>query len=294
MRQPRPADPWRPEAEVVDEGEVRLVAVAHRRALAQPLVVLTAGIILVAAAVWKPWQGPTTAEPSPSQAPAAVVATPTERPPSDVQIAESDIRLSAPGASLPRLYGLNLSYMGESDPHRDWGVVVAYVPRVLVTAALKSGATSVSPSVDWESIDPPVRAPGPTLDDTGLVSVAIAATWPSDVEAVDVSLLYFGGPAAGGDAQATDPHGRSMPLSRPVPILAHIVAATDGLHLSTAFVPWPRLPGTFFFPPAPAATSLVGWLSGGWPAGQYEYVITDSEGSVTALPFTLVGAAGPG
>jgi hypothetical protein len=49
-----------------------------------------------------------------------------------------------------------------------------------------------SPVVSWERIEPGHPTPGPVLDHPAVVSVGVAATWPSDVQTVAGHLVTFG------------------------------------------------------------------------------------------------------
>jgi hypothetical protein len=237
---------------------------------------------VLGAAVLKPWETSRTPERAAATplagASGALLPATTSGPAAAPPAAAAPIRPSLQG---PFIAGLNLAVMGTADPHRGWGVAVAYVPRNQIDAVVGRGDPAITPVVSWELIEPGRRPPGPTLDHADVINVAIAATWPIGMQPRSIRL--WSSPAVG-----PNPSAHSSPSTTP----AHAVGLGTSLAAqvqAAAGEPVGALiePGDFYLPPATRTDAPGGWIGNGWPAGPYALEVVTDDGARTILPFTL-------
>ena len=235
--------------------------------------------LLLGAAVWKPWEG---GRPAPGSIPAPIptgavgqlLPAATNGPAGTVAPART------PEPSV-RFAGLDLEFMGISDPHAAWGVAVAYVPSTFFANAAARGSSVVTPVVSWELIEPGGRTAAPTLDHPRSTSVAVGATWPVGTRPVAIRLISFG------------PSARPSP--NPAAVHRVVLGATLAARLQTASGERPGVgltSGAFFLPSPTPSDSASDWLGHGWPAGTYGFEIDLEGGSRLTLPFRIGGSIG--
>ncbi len=249
-----------------DSQRPELVRVGGGRRLGPSVVVIVAAVVLVGAAIVKPWQASdqSAASAGPS---ASAVASHTEAalPSPDVPGG------SAPGGSRPTpgvgsqlFHGLDLTFLGTYDPHPGWGVAVASVPTGELPAA--TGAPPRVPVEDWHAVNPNAPGPGPTVDQSGSTTIAVAVTWPAGTQPTSVGLDYLGLVAPSGSSRPDSSIGRARFL-------------------------WFRGSGAFYVAPASVVPEdPAGWLARGWPAGSYAFSVTRPDGSNAILYFSLSGS----
>jgi hypothetical protein len=275
---------------VQDRPEVVRVIPGAR---AEPvLVAVLAVTVLVGAAIWKPWSnGPDAVA---RQVPAEVVVQPRITPRAATPIADGvivTVRGDQPIA------GLDISRMGLADAHRAWGVAAAYVPVTQIAVATRRRLSSVRPVVDWHAVEPgnPV-APGNRVElpATGqaISTVALAVTWPSTKSPRDIRLFYRSPGVQNEPELSTRLRTREMSLVRPLPGIAMFSWQADGEAVDTSDAAWTHASGVFYLPPSdPLPTRPRHWLTSGWPAGAYEFRVTDADGT-SVVAFWLRGASG--
>jgi len=249
-----------------DSQRPELVRVGGRRQIGPSLLVLVAAVLLVAAAIWKPWQA--NGEPAASGGPPASAVT------SDLAVAGSSSpgatagsvpggSAASPGAGPQLFHGLDLSFLGTYDPHSGWGVAVASVPTNEIPPA--TGAPPLIPVEGWQAVNPNAAGPGPSLDHSGSTTIAVAVTWPAGAQPVSVGLEYLG---------PVKPSGSPRPDGPNSPFL------------------WFRGSGAFYLGPTSAvADDPSGWLARGWPAGRYAFHVTQADGVSAILLFRLSGTS---
>jgi hypothetical protein len=249
-----------------DSQRPELIRVGGGRRLAPSLMVVVTAVVLVGAAIWKPWQAAD--RPAASAGPSAAA---TAGSPAATGSSPGGPAGSAPGGGPPTpgpqpllFHGLDLAFLGTYDAHTGWGVAVASVPTNEVPTA--TGAPPLVPVVDWQAVNPRANGPGPTLDPSGSTTLAVAVTWPAGTQPVSVGLDYLG---------PVTPSGSQRP---------------DGPAGSPRFQ-WLRGSGAFYVAPTSAvADDPSGWLARGWPAGNYEFFVTQLDGSNAILFFKLSGS----
>jgi hypothetical protein len=263
-----------------------LVRVGRRNGTRRLVLGLGVAAVLVGAAIWKPWDG---ARPV-GAARATDLADATG---SLLPAATSGSRgsLGAVGTPPPAGFefaGLNLTIMGHADPHRDWGVAVAYVPANQISTATARGSRTVTPVVDWVLVAPGSPAPGPTMDHPGVVSVAVTATWPDEVSPVALRLMRAD------SAVLSNPAPSRSPIRSPIPSVTPPTCCLIAFGPSLLAMIADRVPafssGEFFLPPVKLVPlDPAGWLGKGWPAGAYAFEVESGSGVVMTLPFTIGG-----
>lgn len=113
-----------------------LVSVGRRDELQRAAMVVLAAAVLVAAAVWKPWEGGrATTRDAPAVPAVAVDASGTSTGQTDT------------------FAGLDLSPMRNATLQARWGVAVAYLPRERIEGATQRRSPTVTPTVDWRVIE---------------------------------------------------------------------------------------------------------------------------------------------
>jgi hypothetical protein len=279
--------------EFVDDDQPTVVRLTgrHARSTAAAVVVAT---MLVGVAVWKPWGGgPVATAGTPSIGP---VETPGAGPTGSIAQPSGIIEQVVNDEPVYQILdGIDLSFMGVSDPHPALGVAASYVPRDDLDVAAASGAPSVTPVVDWVSLGPdnvgqttPDRSAlplGPTLDHPQTATVALAATWEPGPMPQSVTLLYLGAVRGRSSAAA-----RAIPLTEPVASLARLALPPHAGEPARLYSFWlPLQSGIFFLPATDVPTNPGGWRTGGWPAGAYEFTIMRADGTTVRLRFVLSG-----
>jgi hypothetical protein len=246
-----------------------IVPVRAPRRVEPAVLVLVVAALVIVAAVWKPWGGvaPSTAVAVSSQP--SATGEPEAAVPGPIVVIDR-----APSDRTPPFAGLDLSYLGVSAENRAWGVAAAFVSRSDISTAIASGVTAVAPISDWVSQTLPPRKTATLLNRPTSVAIAVAVTWPAEVEPRTVAL----------EGARGDPIG----LAYPVPALAHL--AVSGARNGPALEPGPWLlrSGTFFLPPTGPAAGLSAWPGAGWDPGSYVFVVTAANGDLIRLPFEIV------
>jgi hypothetical protein len=283
MRGPDPVTP--------DPEGLELVRVERGHGTGWALIVVVAAVVVLAVAIWKPWEG--TAPPRAATGEIGAGAVEQLLPAATHEAGPRSDPLGGPVEAPPpdaTYAGLDLSVMGTRDPHAAWGIAVGYVPRNQLDNATARGSVTVTPVVDWERIEPGVPQPGPTLDHPDVVSVAIAATWPAAISPVALRVLHRGlaRPAASGRPAGTPSAEREIPLGVSLPVQVRLAAGQGVEGVDSA------LRSGSFFPPvfvAPAALSSgpSDWIGNGWPTGAYVVEIELPDGTRVTLPFTIGG-----
>jgi hypothetical protein len=250
--------------------------------------------LLVALAVWKPWESGASSARGPSVPPrtaASLVPAITSRPAGAAQPTPS----TPPRA--PTYAGLDLSLMGTVDRHDAWGVAVGYVSKEQFDIAA-NGAPIVTPLVSWQLIEPGRTSPGPIVDHSGGTSIAVAATWPTLPSATEpVSLRLF-------RSLPTDRSRSNGPSSKPRAGIEVQLQTTLDEVVGSGAGPTPSATlgsGRFFIPPAlsedvvawPNTGWPASWPSHGWPAGAYEFQVDLADGDSVTLPFVIASGRAP-
>ena len=240
-------------------------------------------VALLAAAVWKPW------EPAPAVAGARSADTPpgaagSPQPAASSGPAETPAPTALP--TLPTFAGLDLAIIGRFDPHAAWGVSLVYVSRTQFDDAMRRGSRTVTPGVNWKSIEPGTLLPGPTLDRPDVTSVAFAATWPAGTRPLTIWVVSYGPPRPDPSTRPSpSPEvGRRVTLQRPLAAWLRVdagLSAGSGLTSGAYFMPSPAPPGT-----------AAEWPGHGWPAEMYAFEIELEGGALVTLPFRIGGPAG--
>jgi hypothetical protein len=272
---------------VQDRPEVVRVIPGAR---AEPaLVALLVVVVLVGAAIWKPWASGSDAPARPL--PAQVVVQPLITPRAATPIADAAI-VTVTGDQP--ITGLDISRMGLADAHRGWGVAAAYVPVTQIAVATRRRLSSVRPIVEWQAVEPgnPVD-PGNRVElpATGqaVATVALAVTWPSGRSPHEIRLFYRSPGVQNGPELSTRLRTREMSLVRPLPGIAMFAWQGDGNAVDTSDAAWTDASGVFYLPPSdPLPTRPRHWLTSGWPAGAYEFRVMDAE-ETTVVAFWLRG-----
>jgi hypothetical protein len=275
---------------VQDRPEVVRVMPGAR---AEPaLVALLAVVVLVGAAIWKPWASGSDA---PARTvPAEVVVQPRTTPRAAAPTAHQVI-VTVTGDQP--IAGLDISRMGLADAHLAWGVAAAYVPVTQIAVASRRRLSSVRPVVDWQVVEPGTRAvPGNRVElpTTGqaVATVALAVTWPSGRSPHEIRLFYRSPGVQNGPELSTRLRTREMSLVRPLPGIAMFSWQADGNAVDTSDAAWTDASGVFYLPPSdPLPTRPRHWLGSGWPAGAYEFRVTDADGT-SVVAFWLRGSSG--
>ena len=258
-------------------------------------VALMVVVVLVGAAIWKPWaNGPD----APARTvPAEVVVQPRTTPRAAAPTAHQVI-VTVTGDQP--IAGLDISRMGLADAHRGWGVAAAYVPVTQIAVATRRRLSSVRPIVDWRAVEPGNRAkPGNRAESgnrveipaTGqaVATVALAVTWPSGRSPHEIRLFYRSPGVQNGPELSTRLRTREMSLVRPLPGIAMFAWQGDGNAVDTSDAAWKDASGVFYLPPSdPLPTRPRHWLTSGWPAGAYEFRVMDAE-ETTVVAFWLRG-----
>ena len=245
-----------PDGDASFHGTPELVSVGRRNGWRSAFVAVAAVALLLGAAVWKPWEG---GRPGPGSRPATI---PTDD--RQAELLPRHDRSGADGSDRPdtlsrrRTFGgLDLEFMGISDPHAAWGVAVAYVSRTQIDNAIAGRSPTVTPVVSWELIEPDRSPPGPRLDHATVTSVAIAATWPLGTRPVAIRLFL-----TGRRPPAPDPR-------RPSRESTWRDAGDLGRRARPARAPAVGSSGAFFLrgaPTPPPATRPAGSVTAGRPA----------------------------
>jgi len=256
------------------------------------LVALLAIVVLVGAAIWKPWASGSDALARP--VPAEVLVQPRTTPRAAAPTA--DVAIVTVTGDQP-IAGLDISRMGLADGHRAWGVASAYVPVTQVAVATRRRLSSVRPLVDWRAVEPgdPVE-PGDRVElpATGqaISTVALAVTWPSAMSPHEIRLFYRSPGVQNGPESSTRLRTREMSLVRPLPGIAMFAWQADGDAVDTSQAAWTDASGVFYLPPSePLPTRPRHWLVSGWLAGAYEFRVTDADG-ISVIAFWLRGSSG--
>jgi hypothetical protein len=262
-------------------------------ARAEPaLVALLAVVVLVGAAIWKPWASGSDAlaHPVPAEVVVQPRTTPRAAPPT------ADAAIVTVTGDQP-IAGLDISRMGLADAHRGWGVAAAHVPVTQIAVATRRRLSSVRPVVDWHAVEAGNRvepANRVELPATGqaISTVALAVTWPSAVSPHEIRLFYRSPGVQNGPELSTRLRTREMSLVRPLPGIAMSSWQADGNAVDTSDAPWTHASGVFYLPPSdPLPTRPRHWLTSGWPAGAYAFRVTDAGGTYV-VAFWLRGASG--
>lgn len=182
---------------------------------------------------------------------------------------------------------LDLAILGTFDPPAAWGVAVAYVSRTQFDDAALGGSPTVTPVVSWESIEPGRRAPGPTLDQPDVTSVAVAATWPLEMRPLAIRLVSFGPPHPTPLSRPGSSPARGLEVALGTP-LATLVRPEAGASAASGLVS-----GAFFLPSPTRSGDPAGWLGNGWPTGAYAFEVELEAGLRVTLPFTIGASAAP-
>jgi len=269
--------PGPPDDPLIRPGPPDLVRVGRRDGFRSAFVAVVAVALLLGVAVWKPWEttgGATAHGTLRPDAGGGLVPAITERP------ADPDTPDPVPSPSAPTFSGLNLSVMGASDPHDAWGVALAYVSQIQLDNARLGGAPFVTPVVSWELIEPGHAMPGPVLDHRAVTSVAVAATWPTDVRPVSIHLYTFGplGPLPSPRRSAAPSLGSEVLLP---PTLEQL------LHGSISTPPLGALGSGAFFMSSPVPGLPTSWADHGWPPGRYAFIVDLGGGHQVSLPFVI-------
>ena len=274
---------------VQDRPEVVRVMPSAR---AEPaLVGLLAVVVLVGAAVWKPWAYGPDAQARP--VPAEVVVQPRTTPRAATPIADAAIVIVTGDQPIA---GLDISRMGLADAHRAWGVAAAYVPVTQIAVATRRRLSSVRPVVDWQAVESGNQAePGNRVELPGtgqaIATVALAVTWPSGRSPHEIRLFYRSPGVQNGPELSTRLTTREMSLVRPLPGIAMFAWQADGYAVDNSDAAWTDASGVFYLPPSdPLPTRPRHWLTSGWPAGAYEFRVTDADGT-TVVAFWLRGSS---
>jgi hypothetical protein len=164
------------------------------------------------------------------------------------------------------------------------------VSRTQFANALVRGASTVTPVVSWQLIQPDHAGLAPTLDHPGVTSVAIAATWPPEVQPVAVRLVSFGamgmGPGSSAPPKARPPARVDIPLGDSlVRTLRVVPSRPSGAGPSV---------GAFYFPMPRSPVAMTGWPGHGWPPATYAFEVELDGGRQITLPFTIGAAIGSG
>jgi hypothetical protein len=281
---------------VQDQPEVVRVIPGAR---AEPaLVALLAVVVLVGAAIWKPWANESDAQARP--VPAKVVVQPRTTPRAPAPTAQAAV-VTVTGDQP--IAGLDISRMDLADAHRAWGVAAAYVPVTQIAVATRRRLSSVRPAVDWHAVEPGNRVesgntvePGNPVElpATGqaVTIVALAVTWPSGRSPHEIRLFYRSPGVQIGPELSTRLGTREMSLVRPLPGIAMFSWQADGEAVDTSRGARTDASGVFYLPPSdPLPTRPRHWLTSGWPAGAYEFRVTDADGT-SVVAFRLRGASG--
>ena len=273
------------------EGSPALVRVGGRNGWRPALLVAGAVVVLLAAAIVKPWETgrPDLARSTPLPGgtdggllPAVTSGT----------AASGATRSAGPTASPSQLTfnGLDLAIMGSTDPHAAWGVAVAYVSRTQFVNAAAGRSPTITPVVSWQLIEMRFLASGPLLDQPpvldhpGVTSIAIAATWPAEARPIAIRLFYVGPPGS-------QPTGRPAPSATSEIKLGKSVATR--LAIAGGGTPGAgAASGDFYFAPTTLATDPAGWVANGWPVGTYTFQVYVDGGVPRVLPFTILGPPG--
>ena len=273
-----------------ERPEIASVVSAPR---AEPaLVAFLAIVVLVGAAIWKPWASGLDAQARP--VPAEVVVQPRTTPRAAAPTAAAAI-VTVTGDQP--IAGLDISRMGFADGHRAWGVAAAYVPVTQIAVATRRRLLSVRPLADWQAVEPGTRVvPGNRVElpATGqaISTVALAVTWPSAMSPHEIRLFYRSPGVPIGPELSTRLRTREMSLVRPLPGIAMFAWQADGNAVDTSDAAWTDASGVFYLPPSdPLPTRPRQWLSSGWPAGAYEFRVTNADGT-SVVAFWLRGASG--
>jgi hypothetical protein len=281
---------------VQDRPEVVRVVPGAR---AEPaLVALLAVVVLAGAAIWKPWASGSDAPARPL--PAQIVVQPRITPRAATPIADAAI-VTVTGDQP--IAGLDILRMGLADAHRGWGVAAAYVPVTQIAVATRRRLSSVRPVVDWQSVEPGNRAEPNDLAKPNnrvelpaagqaVATVALAVTWPSGRSPHEIRLFYRSPGVQNGPELSTRLRTREMSLVRPLPGIAMFAWQAYGNAVDTGDAAWTEASGVFYLPPSdPLPTRPRHWLVSGWPAGAYEFRVTDADGT-SVIAFWLRGASG--
>jgi hypothetical protein len=269
-----------------DEGPLRagppdLAPVGRRDGLRPTIAVVVAVALVLALAVWKPWESSASSANAPLVVPpgaaGALLPAITSRPDNTGPPASA----ATPAAAA--FAGLDLSAMGTVDPHGAWGVAVGYVSKEQFDIAAR-GTPIVTPADRWLAVEPGQAAPGPVVDQAGGTSVALAVTWPAlpgQKEPVSLRLFRSSGPSS-------DPTpGTEVQLGT---TLDEVVGSGAGATPHGGIGS-----GRFFTPPAlsedvvawPNTGWPASWPSHGWPAGRYEFRVDLGDGESVTLPFVI-------
>jgi hypothetical protein len=273
-----------------DQPQVERVMPGAR---AEPaFVALMVVVVLVGAAIWKPWANGPAALAGP--APAQVAVQPRTTPRTVASTADAAIVIVTGDQPIA---GLDVSTMGLADGHRAWGVAAAYVPVTQIAVATRRRLSSVRPVVEWQAVQPSDRAePGNRVELPGagqaIAIVALAVTWPAGRSPREIRLFYRSPGVQNGPELSTRLRTREMSLVRPLPGIAMFAWQADGKTLDTSEAAWRHASGAFYLPPSdPLPTRPRHWLTSGWPAGAYEFRVTDAVGT-SVIAMWLRGASG--
>jgi hypothetical protein len=268
---------------VQDRPEVVRVMPGAR---AEPaLVALLAVVVLVGAAIWKPWANGPDALARP--VPAEVVVQPRTTPRAAAPVADAAIVTVAGDQPIA---AVDLSIMGSVDSHEDWGVSAAFVPITEIAVATRKRLPSVEAKVDWTAIEPGRRVEI-AASRAAIATVALAVTWQAMRPPREVRLFYLGAPGTS-EGAGNAGEAREVQLLRPLPRIVTLERRVGREHFHPSErVVWPYLSGVFYLPPSgPLPARPRDWLSAGWPAGEYEFRVTDADGTVV-IPFGLRGSS---
>jgi hypothetical protein len=277
-------DPRTTDGDPALAGQPELVRVGRRNGWRPAVLAVVVVAALLAAAVWKPWEpAPSVAGAGPSAGPAGAGGAPLPTITSGPSASGTPAPTAVP--TPPTFAGLDLAIMGRFDPHAAWGVSVAYVSRTKFDDATRRGSPTVTPDVNWKSIEPGTLLPGPMLDHPDVTSVAFAATWPAGTRPLTIWVVSYGPPRPNpstGPSRTTEP-GQKVTLQRPIAAWLRVEAgqsAGSGLTSGAFFMPSPAPPGT-----------AAEWPGHGWPAELYAFEIELEGGALVTLPFRIGGSS---
>lgn len=277
-----------------------LLQVASRRRTEPTLVVAALALGLVGLALWKPWAGGgQAAHSTPPGATGFGAAVASEVPRPSASPATAAPAFDAAATPLPSLFGLDLGFMGTTDPHAAWGIAVAYAPSANVILAVGGRLQTFTPVVDWAlqgdaQPGPSVgarRVPagaGPIMDHPQTVTIAVAVTWPPMPRPRGLRLLRLG-TIVSGAAILPLPTAEPVPLAEPLPLLVLMVPPGPDSFDPVPSLDWELTSGTFFLPSQGPPAEIGGWLAGGWSPGAYAFEVTQADGTTRTLPFVLRG-----
>ena len=268
-----------------DALEVPAQRVVKRRPIRPEILVSVLGIVLVAAAILKPWG---------ESVPARSVTTPGQSEALQTDPIALSLLADASGRPGPqdtggsRYYGaawqaVDWTVVTVPDGHSGWGVAAASLPFGFDPAGL---ALAPKPDVQW------LAAPSGASHTTFPVArgsrvFAFAITWPRDEVVTNLTVNYTG-------SMAEPPYVASGGLEAytdisPLPATAVVPTQRPPLPTTGVASGRPISSGQFWVPPTDAsplvdaASPARSWstLPWPWPMGHYKVTIDTSSGAIT-------------